>query len=811
MAFFAPSSSPQQPTHSKILILEPSSPAYPSRIDDASFLSTDLDLSFASVSVTSEPNSPTEEDIFSPSSCDASPAPPVAAAMDISPAPVRLTNTIKSQPTRSRSKTIGQLNIPRDSSNERLFGRELSNQPTGSSPPLFPKAVKGKAAPLPIPPLFERSATAKATTSRQRSGLPTLWTQQNKPTPTASATATLRAKRVGSIFAASAIGDSSPDVSLCSDSMEIDPPSAQKPIARMDAFVTSSPANPLAGGEADFGSLFFDSASPVVNHKKRRSADIDLDDSEAEQRAHSRRSSGGSTDVPESIREEVSLTSSPPASPISAKPAPRLLERLNTTGGHGSLFGASKRAPIPKRPGISALLPSATGESASTTGTVKSAYGGIYGPGGRRLPSSLACNPAPRRTMSCMDSKHPKGRSVDLSKLMFDSLGGDDEDEETEPEDAVDGSSPAANRAVRNRLGIAAGRAASYVFPPSKKGGLAPQKSMMETLAECMGATGPVKASATEEDAVGLGYRECESHGKILPCHAVKDDGLMRITPDTLESLLSGDYDDRMQEFYVIDCRFDYEYEGGHIEGAINLNSDEAINTFFFKDVQPPVPAQSGDEEINGEKRTVIVFHCEFSAKRAPTFAKQFRSTDRKMNLDKYPKVHYPEVYILQGGYKGYYDRHAVRCTGYVPMDAPEHIRARHEHLNKFRRWDRTKSYTYGEPMGTLQGAQASAAASRPPMRPTSATAAMIQSAADQSVELDVVEEHHEDSSFTSVTDSPCSGAARKLKFGGGGSVKISSTSTTKRPGFAGFAGFGARPSLDRAATLGPSTFRLGR
>jgi len=27
----------------------------------------------------------------------------------------------------------------------------------------------------------------------------------------------------------------------------------------------------------------------------------------------------------------------------------------------------------------------------------------------------------------------------------------------------------------------------------------------------------------------------------------------------------------------IIDCRFDYEYNGGHIEGAINLNTPEQM------------------------------------------------------------------------------------------------------------------------------------------------------------------------------------------------------------------------------------------
>jgi rhodanese-related sulfurtransferase len=32
----------------------------------------------------------------------------------------------------------------------------------------------------------------------------------------------------------------------------------------------------------------------------------------------------------------------------------------------------------------------------------------------------------------------------------------------------------------------------------------------------------------------------------------------------------------------IIDARFDYEFEGGHIKGALNLNTPEALEEFFF-------------------------------------------------------------------------------------------------------------------------------------------------------------------------------------------------------------------------------------
>lgn len=119
-----------------------------------------------------------------------------------------------------------------------------------------------------------------------------------------------------------------------------------------------------------------------------------------------------------------------------------------------------------------------------------------------------------------------------------------------------------------------------------------------------------------------LPFGDGEHSGKVLPCHSVKEDGLMRITPATLQALLSGAYDAQVASYRVIDCRFAYEYEGGHIKGAINLNKDEDIERFLFDEAgrrgELPPPSQSGTP---GSRQPVLVFHCEFSAKRGPTLS----------------------------------------------------------------------------------------------------------------------------------------------------------------------------------------------
>lgn len=128
------------------------------------------------------------------------------------------------------------------------------------------------------------------------------------------------------------------------------------------------------------------------------------------------------------------------------------------------------------------------------------------------------------------------------------------------------------------------------------------------------------------ESPVGMGFSEKERAGKILPCHKVSSDGLMRISCETLDDLLEGRYDDRITQRIVIDCRFAYEFSGGHIKGAVNISEKEATESLFLhgalwgSKTAVPLVSESGRPDQAGQwKKTVIVFHCEFSAKRAPT------------------------------------------------------------------------------------------------------------------------------------------------------------------------------------------------
>jgi M-phase inducer tyrosine phosphatase len=137
---------------------------------------------------------------------------------------------------------------------------------------------------------------------------------------------------------------------------------------------------------------------------------------------------------------------------------------------------------------------------------------------------------------------------------------------------------------------------------------------------------------------------------------------LPRITKETMVSVLDGHYDHLYEKRVVIDCRFEYEYEGGHIEGAVNFNDKEALAAQLF-DVEPT-------------RKALLIFHCEYSAHRAPLMAKFIRNKDRAVNAETYPSLTYPEAYILDGGYSTFFKDYRLRCypQNYVEMHAKEHV-----------------------------------------------------------------------------------------------------------------------------------------
>ncbi|XP_073818621.1 string isoform X2 [Musca autumnalis] len=157
----------------------------------------------------------------------------------------------------------------------------------------------------------------------------------------------------------------------------------------------------------------------------------------------------------------------------------------------------------------------------------------------------------------------------------------------------------------------------------------------------------------------------------VLPLIPGRHRDLKSISSETVARLLRGEFDDKVANYRIIDCRYPYEYEGGHIRGAKNLYTQEQIIEEFLS--QQMTELQQARNEASGNKRNIIIFHCEFSSERGPKLSRFLRNYDRARNTNAYPALDYPEVYLLHNGYKEFFENHIELCEphAYRPMLEP--------------------------------------------------------------------------------------------------------------------------------------------
>jgi len=131
------------------------------------------------------------------------------------------------------------------------------------------------------------------------------------------------------------------------------------------------------------------------------------------------------------------------------------------------------------------------------------------------------------------------------------------------------------------------------------------------------------------------------------------------ISAETVVGVMRGDYEHIFDSYHIIDCRYMYEYEGGHITGArsmVPVNAEQELQNLFL------------DRPQNGN-RVAIIFHCEFSSKRGPRACEMLRKMDRLANRPDYPNLYYPYVYVMEGGYEKFHEAYPEWCVGgYLPM-----------------------------------------------------------------------------------------------------------------------------------------------
>jgi hypothetical protein len=101
---------------------------------------------------------------------------------------------------------------------------------------------------------------------------------------------------------------------------------------------------------------------------------------------------------------------------------------------------------------------------------------------------------------------------------------------------------------------------------------------------------------------------ECLTDELLLPANRLEcadSTSIRYIDGLQLRDILEGKYDATYDNRLVIDCRFAYEYAGGHIRDAENHWTRETIDTLLFSN-----PPSSND--------AILVLHCEYSECRAP-------------------------------------------------------------------------------------------------------------------------------------------------------------------------------------------------
>eukprot|EP01122_Echinamoeba_exundans_P004968 TRINITY_DN15167_c0_g1_i1.p1 TRINITY_DN15167_c0_g1~~TRINITY_DN15167_c0_g1_i1.p1 ORF type:complete len:504 (-),score=57.18 TRINITY_DN15167_c0_g1_i1:118-1629(-) len=154
------------------------------------------------------------------------------------------------------------------------------------------------------------------------------------------------------------------------------------------------------------------------------------------------------------------------------------------------------------------------------------------------------------------------------------------------------------------------------------------------------------------------------------------------ISCETLCRLIDGHYNDVIEKYYIVDCRYPYEFNGGHIKNAINIHHPSSVISKFL----------SGYPGLQLRQRTVIVFHCEFSQERGPAAYQALRNADRHQNHVHYPELCYPDIYLLDGGYKSFFESCKEYCNpcAYLPMKDAAHkgecIAIRKEHKQQLLR-----------------------------------------------------------------------------------------------------------------------------
>nr|CUU98541.1 hypothetical transcript [Hymenolepis microstoma] len=218
-------------------------------------------------------------------------------------------------------------------------------------------------------------------------------------------------------------------------------------------------------------------------------------------------------------------------------------------------------------------------------------------------------------------------------------------------------------------------------FPLSKT----EDKEFRPTLMKC--PTAPLSASMPTDSS---------THPSVLPICKTSDHGCKMVSIHTVAQLVRGEYEMSGIAYHLIDCRYPYEYESGHIRTALNVYICSNLLEVIFTVVPVMSPYDKASfldlgsrvqELLKGENKgdpkgrdisivsstlpaQVIIFYCEFSSQRGPESGLFLRNVDRYLNCSRYPFLFYPHVYVMMDGYEAFYREYPELCEpqGYQKM-----------------------------------------------------------------------------------------------------------------------------------------------
>jgi M-phase inducer tyrosine phosphatase len=165
----------------------------------------------------------------------------------------------------------------------------------------------------------------------------------------------------------------------------------------------------------------------------------------------------------------------------------------------------------------------------------------------------------------------------------------------------------------------------------------------------------------------------------LLPTLSVVN--TMRISAQTLIDCIDGKFP-QIVRTVIIDCRFEYEHQGGHIPNALNFVHKEQFSELYRE--------LKGSRDENGGE-IAIILHCEYSKHRAPKAWKFFRELDRHSNT--YPFLSFPNLFVLDGGYRNFHQEFSHRCEpqGYISMFDKKYESECKEFYKRFRKsWSKS-------------------------------------------------------------------------------------------------------------------------